>query len=128
MVLKHLFASLLLIPVMSATTANAAPVLNVKPHICIKKKTEDACSLSLAIQLQLDAPLPVCFQALEVHHEQCFSTHTTFQYSVDFSVDSSFMLKVSERDSHTLIAEQVIKVLRYDPEKTKVRRRFGWGF
>lgn len=113
---------------MSATTANAAPVLSVKPHICIKKKSEDACSLSLAIQLQLDAPLPVCFQALEVQHERCFSTQTTFQYSVDFSVDSSFMLKVSERDSHTLIAEQVIKVLRYDPETTKVRRRFGWGF
>lgn len=130
MVLKQLLSVLLFFFALLALpfSACAAPVLNVKPHICIKKKSEDACSLNLAIHLQLDTPLPVCFHAHEAQHEQCFSPQTTFQYSADFSAESSFMLKVSERDTHSLIAEQIIRVLRYDPDTTKVRRRFGWGF
>lgn len=130
MVLRQLFSVLVLFFVLSAMTFSvlAAPVLNVKPHICIKKKSENACSLNLAIHLELDTPLPVCFHAREAQHEQCFPTQTTFQYSADFSVESSFMLKVSERDTHAFIAEQIIRVLRYDPDTTKVRRRFGWGF
>lgn len=112
---------------MLTTPSMASNKLEVTPNICIKQKTQANCTLITEIKLQQPEPVPVCFTADYVKYKRCFKGKGNIAYQAEFTTDTSFLLQVTDSVIKQPVAEQTIRVLRHDPESTKVRRRFGWG-
>lgn len=127
MVLNQHMLTILLVSLVVPTPSWADTKLEVTPNICIKQKTQSSCTLTSEIKLQQPEPVAVCFTAKYVKHKRCFESKNKIAYRTEFTSDASFMLQVTDNLIKQPVAEQNIRVLRYDPESTKVRRRFGWG-
>lgn len=127
MVLNKHFLTISLVSFIVSAPSKADNKLEVTPNICIKQKTQPSCTIISEIKLQQPEPVPVCFTAKYVKHKRCFEPKEKIEYKTEFTTDASFLLQVTDKVIKQPVAERNIRVLRYDPESTKVRRRFGWG-
>lgn len=102
--------------------------LVVEPTICIKTQSSPTCDLHSQVNFSQKHPNRVCINAEHVNYQRCFASQTDINYQLYIQPRESFSLQVTDMVQRSTVAEVWVRVLNYDPEKTRVKRRFGWGF